>query len=125
MTSGSIKENLELFKENELSYNSLEVVDLKEEIEKLPLKEDTLISSLNEGLSIGQLQRLSLARALESSREVILIDEGTSSLDEETEKKVLTNLSKLDKTIIFISHHNIDSYMDKVYELKEGKLWTR
>ena len=125
MTSGSIKENLELFKENELSYNSLEVVDLKEEIENLPLKEDTLISSLNEGLSIGQLQRLSLARALESSREVILIDEGTSSLDEETEKKVLTNLSKLDKTIIFISHHNIDSYMDKVYELKEGKLWTR
>ncbi|MDY4156087.1 MAG: ABC transporter ATP-binding protein [Bacilli bacterium] len=125
MTSGSIKENLELFKENELSYNSLEVVDLKEEIEKLPLKEDTLISSLNEGLSIGQLQRLSLARALESSREVILIDEGTSSLDEETEKKVLTNLSKLNKTIIFISHHNIDSYMDKVYELKEGKLWTR
>ena len=91
----------------------------------MPLKEDTLISSLNEGLSIGQLQRLSLARALESSREVILIDEGTSSLDEETEKKVLTNLSKLDKTIIFISHHNIDSYMDKVYELKEGKLWTR
>ena len=125
MTSGSIKENLELFKENELSYNSLEVVDLKEEIEKLPLKEDTLISSLNEGLSIGQLQRLSLARALESSREVILIDEGTSSLDEETEKKVLTNISRLDKTIIFISHHNIDSYMDKVYELKEGKLWTR
>ena len=56
---------------------------------------------------------------------MILIDEGTSSLDEETEKKVLTNLSKLDKTIIFISHHNIDSYMDKVYELKEGKLWTR
>ena len=125
MTSGSIKENLELFKENELSYNSLEVVDLKEEIENLPLKEDTLISSLNEGLSIGQLQRLSLARALESSREVILIDEGTSSLDEETEKKVLTNLSKLDKTIIFISHHNIDSYMDRVFELKEGKLWTR
>ena len=66
---------------------------------------DTLLGERGTGLSEGQTQRLALARALFSERPILLLDESTSALDEETEKEVLSNLKSMtDKTILIVTH---------------------
>ncbi len=58
------------------------------------------------GLSEGQAQRISIARALLKPCSILIMDEATSSLDEDTEKNVIKNITSLypEKTIIFITH---------------------
>lgn len=69
---------------------------------------DDLSAALGErgsGLSEGQMQRLAIARAIYSGSPVLLLDECTSALDEETEKKLLENLRELtDKTVVIVTH---------------------
>ena len=66
---------------------------------------DTLLGEQGTGLSEGQMQRLSIARAVFADRPVLLLDEATSALDAETEAHLLKNLKALkDKTIIIVTH---------------------
>lgn len=77
-------------------------------------------SSLN-NISGGQKQRIELARMFLSDRPVWLIDEGTSHLDKDTEKKVMEHIMqyKKDKIIIMITHHDhLLAYADVVYRLE-------
>lgn len=68
----------------------------------------TPLKEMGAGLSIGQLARLSLARALLKDAPILLLDELTAALDSDTEKKVLMNLKTLkQKTIIFVSHRDL------------------
>ena len=78
----------------------LDICELKEFKDLL----DKVITELSTSISLGQAIRLSLARTLLLDRDILILDELTSSLDEVTEQKVLDNLVKLNKTIIFISH---------------------
>ena len=55
-------------------------------------------------VSGGEGQRISLARALYKNSEILVLDEFTSSLDSKTEKKIIENLSKINKTMIIVSH---------------------
>ena len=64
---------------------------------------NTLVSD-DGGLSDGQKQRLAIARAILTERPIIIFDESTSGLDEETEQQVIENLLKLPTTMIFITH---------------------
>ena len=76
-----------------------------EYIKELPKGLDTILKERGSGLSEGQIQRLAIARAILSDAPILLLDECTSALDEETERKVLKNLKKLHtKTILCISH---------------------
>ena len=71
----------------------------------LPDGFDTVLSERGAGLSEGQIQRISIARALLFDAPVLLLDESTSALDEQTETTVLTNIKNMtDKTVIFITH---------------------
>lgn len=75
--------------------------------------------------SRGQLQLLSLARALVHDPEILLLDEISANLDSETEKKILEALSSAsaDKTVISISHRLSDQLgFDKTIEVKDGKM---
>ena len=74
-------------------------------------------------LSEGQRQRLSLARALYHDRQILILDEATSSLDKMNEKNILKTLSKLkNKTIIMVTHNkNNLRFFDKVIEIKNNK----
>ena len=66
---------------------------------------DTVLGENGTGLSEGQLQRIAIARAVFSNHPILLLDESTSALDDETERKVLTNLKGLtDKTVLIITH---------------------
>lgn len=66
---------------------------------------DIQLGEKGSGLSWGQMQRLSIARAVFSDSPILLLDEATSALDEYTEKKLLKNLKNMtDKTIITVTH---------------------
>ena len=76
-------------------------------------------------LSGGQRQRISLARALITKPELLILDEPTSSLDKESEELIFDSLKKISKftTIVLISHdEKIINLADKIYFIKEGKI---
>ena len=97
--------NLEKFKENYESRKNLK------------------LGSKGIMVSGGEGQRISLARALYKNSEILFLDEFTSSLDSKTEKKIIENLSKINKTMIIVSHKLSSlTVCDKIYEINEGNL---
>lgn len=107
--SGTIKENL-LFSKPEASFEDVveacKMVYIHDYIMSLPNKYDTYLGSNGIDLSIGQKQRLSIARALLKKPSVYLFDEITSSLDGQSEKYIAAVMKELSKsyTVIAISH---------------------
>ena len=93
--------------------------------QSLPNGLQTMIGENGARLSGGQLQRISLARTLYKKPEILILDEATTSLDHDNQKKILNIIANLkdDKTIIIISHQvkNL-SFCDKIYELKNEKI---
>ena len=78
-------------------------------------------------ISEGQRQRLSLARALYHNRQILILDEATSSLDKKNERNILHTISKLkDKTIIMVTH-NTDNLkiFNRVFVLKNKRIVTK
>ena len=84
-------------------------------VAELPEGLYTTIDEKGGGLSEGQSQRITIARALLRKRSIMLFDEATSALDPETEKMLLTNILKnKEQTIIFITHRMaVLEYCDK------------
>ena len=77
---------------------------IADEIEQLPLQYEAQIGGISAALSAGQKQRLLLARAFYRRPEVLILDEGTANLDEETERRIGHYISSLDITRIVIAH---------------------
>ena len=102
---------------------ALEIAEIREDIERMPLNYQTELTSDGSGISGGQRQRLALARALLTDAPVLILDEATSNLDILTEKKIIDNLLELDKTIIFIAHRlTIAERSEKVVVLDKGEI---
>lgn len=94
-------------------------------IETLPNKYETKVGELGSNLSSGEKQRIGLARAFLSDREVLILDEPTSNLDTLNEGEILKAIKNncKDKTIVLISHRkSTTTVCDKTYELKNGKI---
>lgn len=74
---------------------------------QLPKGIYTMVNELGGGLSEGQAQRIAIARALLRPGTILLLDESTSALDQNTEKQLLANMKRdcIGKTFIFITHH--------------------
>ena len=106
--SGTIAENITFFDESPDKNRMITAANcacIHEYIETLPDGYQTILGEGGLGLSEGQIQRLAVARAIYSNAPVILLDEATSSLDEETECKILRNIRSIpDKTCIIITH---------------------
>lgn len=90
------------------------------------LKKDKVkISSIGTNISGGQKQRISIARALYFNPKILILDEATSGLDAQLERKILINIRKKFKNItIFVVSHNARTLQicNKIYELKRKKL---
>ena len=119
--SGTIRENLRLGKpdatEEEMRHALHECC--ADFVFELPDGLDTRCSESGGGLSEGQSQRISIARAILRNRPVMLFDEATSALDPETERLLLTNLFRSrQKTVLFITHRlAVCEYCDHVLRL--------
>ena len=81
---------------------------------------DTEMGERGIRLSGGQLQRIGIARALYNDPKVLIFDEASSALDNETEKKIMHDINKLkgDKTILIIAHRlSTLENCDKVFKI--------
>ena len=77
-------------------------------------------------ISGGQLQRVGIARALYNNKDLLIFDEATNALDEETEKKIVLRLieMKKEKTLIFVSHNlELLKNCDYIYEVKKKNIF--
>lgn len=122
--AGTVAENLLLARED-ASREDMEAA-LKdacawEFISQLPMGLDTPIGEGGKGLSEGQAQRLAIARALMRSAPVMLLDEVTSALDQETERQVLHNLMRRGVTTVVITHRmSVLSLCSGAYRVQDG-----
>ena len=126
--SGSLRENLCFMTpeaDDESVDNAIKLSCCEEFVAELPEGLDTVIGENGHGLSEGQVQRISIARALLKKAPVLLLDEATSALDEATEKKVLSNLKQIKNlTCIIITHKKAAlEICDSVYKFENGKAY--
>jgi ATP-binding cassette subfamily C protein len=123
----SIKINLTLgrdLKDQEL-WHALEISQLKETVEQLPNKLNTIVGRQGIRLSGGQRQRLAIARMVLSKPSVVILDEATSALDTETEYHLHTALSDFlaNKTTIIVAHRlSAIKQANHVYVFEAGKI---
>ena len=102
----SVQDNITLFDEkidNEKYKKSIELSrsDFIKDFEERDFKE---ISENGTNLSGGQIQRIFIARAIYSNKEIIIFDESTNELDFKTENHIVEDILKLPQTVIFITH---------------------
>ena len=123
----SIRENIAF--SNTVTDESLEkaiaVAELKEFIDSLPQKLDTVISERGSNLSGGQKQRIMLARALAIDPSILLLDDFTARVDSNTEKKILENVQTSYPGITLLSVTQkiaSDEHYDQIILLMEGEI---
>ena len=127
LISGSVRDNI-CFTDKE--YDDKKMIKAAKDacaldfISELPDGFDTRLGEGGCGLSEGQMQRLSVARALYSKAPILLLDEATSALDETTEKNMLQNIRSLsDRTCIIVSHKECALKMsDYVLSIENGEI---
>jgi ABC-type multidrug transport system fused ATPase/permease subunit len=123
----TIRNNITLYKDisdEQIDY-AIKVSGLEPILEE---KEDGIHERLTENgknLSGGQRQRISIARAIAKDSEILFIDEGTSSLNEELGREIEKTFLELKSTVIAISHRyyeGVTENYDYVIELKNGEV---
>lgn len=94
-------------------------------IESLPNGTNAVVGDGGSNLSVGQKQRIAIARALYLNPQILVLDEATSALDNESEEKIMSEIYKIssDKTLIIIAHRlNTIAKCDKIYRVEKGKV---
>lgn len=127
--SGTVKDNITLCNpdvDEERLINAAKAAEIYDYISSLPDGFDTVLSERGAGLSEGQIQRISIARALLTEAPVLLLDEATSALDETTETRVLENIKAMSaKTVVFITHRNTSlKVCDRIIRVENKKFFT-
>ena len=125
----SIKNNITFTSQNEIDEkklnNAIKLACAEKFIYELPDNLNYMVGTHGRKISSGQKQRIVIARSFYDSREILVLDEATNALDEETEKKIIKNIinKKDEKTIIIVSHNKSNlSVCDKSYEIEDGKI---
>ena len=110
LMSGSIREivafgDTDKMQDEDKIWRALKIACADQFVHSLEKGLDTVLGEGGSGLSEGQMQRIAVARALFSDRPILLLDESTSALDEQTERELLENLrSMTDKTVLIVTH---------------------
>ena len=126
--NGTVRENL-LIAERDASeerlWQVLEVANADAFVRKLPDGLDTRVGERGVKLSVGEKQRVSIARALLRNPPILLLDEATASVDTETERVIQEALERLmeDRTSFVIAHRlSTVRGADCIYALRDGQV---
>jgi ATP-binding cassette subfamily B protein len=125
---GTVRENLSYGRPDATEAEIEEAAALAEAtefIKELPLGYDTIVGERGQKLSGGQRQRLSIARAILRDPPVLVLDEATSSVDNETEAAIQHSLDIVgkDRTVIVIAHRlSTVRFADRIHVLDDGRL---
>ena len=130
IANGTIRENLTLgykpsaFTEEEI-WEAIKLANLHDFISNLPQQLDSILFENGRNLSGGQQQRIGLARALMSKPKLLILDEATSSLDNESEIVISDAILQLDSSITVITiAHRLSTILrnDLLVYLESGKI---
>jgi ATP-binding cassette subfamily C protein len=120
--SGTLYDNLTLWKQGISSDEinaAIQTACLEEVITKRSLT--GTVAENGNNFSGGERQRMDIARALIQNTQVLVLDEATSALDNLTEMKLLANLRKLHKTVIYVAHRlSTIQHCDQIFVMNNG-----
>lgn len=125
--SGTIEQNIAITEpvSSARLHKAIELANLQEFIEELPLGIHTKIGQVGNGISSGQRQRIMIARAIYREPEFLFLDEATSTLDANNEKVIVNNLTSFirGRTVIVVAHRlSTVRHADQIVVLKHGKI---
>lgn len=124
--TGTLRSNITIaspFATDDDVWRACEMAGIAEDIKKLPMGLNTLVTDNISGISGGQKQRIIIARAIASAPDILLFDEATSALDNYTQKIVVESLAKLQCTRIVVAHRlSTVRECDRIIMLEEGKI---
>ena len=123
--SGTLRENLMMFTDqatDEEITDAIKIACIDDLVDEIGL--DAELGERGVGISEGQAQRVAVARALLSKAPILLLDESTSALDEDTEARMLKNISTLrNKTCLIVTHRQAAlSICDYRLHISDGKM---
>ncbi len=125
---GTIAQNISLIDENfnlDKINDAINFSNLNDFVSSKNNGVNFLVEDDGKNISGGQKQRIGIARALYFQPKIIFFDEFTSSLDSETEDKILNTLKSLKRyyTIVFVTHNKkISDYCDNIFEINKKKI---
>lgn len=126
LLTGSLRENISFFTypiDDERVKHSAHLAAIDQDIAAMPMGYQTLVRELGNVLSGGQKQRILLARAIYKQPRILVLDEATSQLDLQNERKVNEKLAKLQLTRVVIAHRpETIASCDRVIQLDQGKI---
>ena len=129
--NGTIRDNLRLGKPHATDVEMLEAAgaaNVRELIEKLPLGLDSIVGERGVKLSVGEKQRVSIARALLKDPPILILDEATASVDTSTERLIQEALDRLmlQRTSFVIAHRlSTVRHADQILVLDHGRIVER
>ena len=128
MFNGTVRENLRIGRRDateEQLWDVLKSANAEEFVKRLPKQLDTHVGERGVKLSVGEKQRLSIARALLRNPPILLLDEATASVDTETERQIQAALDRLmEGRTSFVIAHRLSTvrHADRIYVLEQGQI---
>lgn len=105
------------------AWQAAETAGIADDIRRMPMGMNTLISEGSGGISGGQRQRIMIARAIAPKPRILIFDEATSALDNITQKKISEALDALKCTRIVVAHRlSTIRHCDRILYLEDGKI---
>jgi ABC-type multidrug transport system fused ATPase/permease subunit len=129
--NGTIRENLRLGKTNATSEEmlaALEAANAREFVQRMPKGLDTIVGERGVKLSVGEKQRVSIARALLKDPPILVLDEATASVDTATERLIQEALDRLmERRTSFVIAHRLSTvrHADQILVMDHGRIVER
>ena len=129
--NGTVRDNLRLGRptaSDEELWQALEDANARDFVERLPNRMDTVVGERGVKLSVGEKQRVSIARALLKDPPILILDEATASVDTETERLIQQALDRLmQRRTSFVIAHRLSTvrHADQILVLERGRIVER